>query len=77
MRMVLGVVSLLIVLAVVAVLARKQTGVLAGTADVHAVGVGAPLSEVPVRQQSQQLQDQVKRSVEASMQQVRPEPDDK
>ena len=78
MRTVLGGLSLLIVLAVVAVLARKQVGGLSGTADGRAVGFGAPLPASSPRQQSQQLQDQVKRSVEATMQQARPaEPDDK
>ena len=77
MRTVLGVLSLLIVLAVVAVLARKQIGGLSGTADGRAVGVGALPPASSPRQQSQQLQDHVKRSVEATMQQTRPEPDDK
>lgn len=67
MRMVFGVLSLLIVVAVIGVLARKQLGAVSG--------VSLP-GNTP-QQQSQQLQNQVKKSVEDAMQQRRPEGDDK
>lgn len=67
MRMIFGVLSLLFVVAVIGVLARKQLGAVSG--------VSSP-GTTP-QQQSQQLQNQVKKSVEDAMQQARPEPDDK
>ena len=77
MRLVFGVLSLLIVVAVVGVLAKKQLGALsgAGTTPATAAGVSSPPSTP--QQQSQQLQNQVKKSVDAAMQQTRPEADDK
>lgn len=81
MRTILGVLSLLLVVAVMGVLAKKQLGAAtsmqlpaasAASAPTGTAGVG-----VTVPQQSQQLQQQIKQSVEASMQQARPEPDDK
>ncbi|MDO8773217.1 MAG: hypothetical protein Q7K57_31840 [Burkholderiaceae bacterium] len=67
MRMVFGVSSLLFVVAVIGVLARKQLGALSG--------VSLPLTTS--QQQSQQLQNQVKKSVDDAMQQTRPESDEK
>lgn len=77
MRLVFGVLSLLIVVAVVGVLAKKQLGALssAGTTPATAAGVSSPPSTP--QQQNQQLQNQVKKSVEDAMQQTRPEADDK
>lgn len=68
MRAVFGVLSLLIVVAVIGLLSRKQLGALSGAG-------GAPATSP--QQQSQQLQNQVKKSVEDAMQQARPEPEDK
>jgi hypothetical protein len=69
MRALFGIVSLLVVLAIVGVLAKKQLG---GTT---AVAPGATPGATP-QQQSQQIQQQVKQSVEGAMQQARPMPDD-
>ncbi len=68
MRAVFGLLGLLIVVAVIGFLAKKQLGAPGGL-------VGAPASTP--QQQSQQLQNQVKKSVEDAMQQARPEPEDK
>jgi hypothetical protein len=65
--MVFGVLSLLFVVAVIGVLAKKQLGAVSGIS----------LPATTPQQQSQQLQNQVKKSVEDAMQQTRPEPDDK
>jgi hypothetical protein len=67
MRMVFGVLSLLFVVAVIGVLAKKQLGAVSGIS----------LPATTPQQQSQQLQNQLKKSVEDAMQQTRPEPDDK
>jgi len=68
MRAVFGVLGLLIVVVVIGFLAKRQLGAPAGL-------VGAP-SSTP-QQQSQQLQNQVKKSVEDAMRQTRPEPEDR
>lgn len=73
MRAIFGVLSLLLVLAIVAVLAKKQMGALS-VAPVG--GVSAPVGTT-VQQQSQQLQQKIKQDVEKSLQQARPLPDDK
>ena len=83
MRAVLGVLSLLIVLAVVAVLARKQLGVVS-TPPVRQqnpalIDPSASLPMTPptatLQVQSQQIQQQIKQAVEAGMQ-PRAVPDD-
>ena len=71
MRSIAGVLSLLLVLAIVGVLAKKQ---LNATAVTPALGT---TSGATPQQQSQQIQQQVKQSVEAAMQQARPMPDEK
>ncbi len=68
MRALFSIVSLLIVLAIVGVLAKKQLG---GTASVIP---GATPGATP-QQQSQQVQQQIQQSVEGAMQ-ARPMPDD-
>jgi hypothetical protein len=73
MRGIFGVLGLLIVLAVVALLARKQTGAL----SVATPGISVPSSGTTPQQQSQQIQKQIGQSVENSLQQARPLPDDK
>lgn len=81
MRVIFGVLSLLIVVAVVGTLVKKQ---LAGVAAISVTPQDASQVALPasapggnVRQQSQQIQQQVKQSIEASMQQARPVPEDK
>lgn len=73
MRAVFGVVSLLVVLAIVSVLVKKQMGALTVAPP---AGIAIPAGATP-QQQSQQIQTQVKQSVDAAMQQARPMPDDK
>ena len=78
MRAALGIVSLLLVMAVVGLLVKKQ---LAATRVAVPVLQTVP-GETPappaatVRAQSQQVQQQVQQAVEGLMQQVRPMPDD-
>jgi len=74
MRAGVGILGVLLALVVVGLLAKKQLGVVSGTAPATEAGVSAPVG-TPL-QQSQQLQDQVKRSVEEAMQQKRPESPD-
>lgn len=69
MRVILGVLSLLLVLATVGVLVKKQMGALPVAPTL------APAASP--QQQSQQLQQQVRQSVEGSLQQARPMPEDK
>lgn len=78
MRAALGIVSLLLVLAIVGLLAKKQ---LAATRTAVPVLQAAPgAAPVPVantvRAQSQQVQQQVQQAVEGLVQQARPMPDD-
>lgn len=82
MRAVLGIVSLLVVLALVGLLTRKnldatrtalpalQTPAAAGQ------GASAPVPTGNVREQSQQIQQQYKKALESAMNQPRPEPAD-
>lgn len=81
MRVIFGVLSLLIVVAVVGTLVKKQR-VEVSTISIHpqeaspvAVPASAPVGNV--RQQSQQIQQQVRQSLDAAMQQARPAPEDK
>jgi len=73
MRAVFGVVGLLVVLAIVGVLAKKQMGALTTT---PAGVTGLPAGATP-QQQSQQIQKQISQTVEGTLQQARPMPDDK
>lgn len=75
MRGVFGVVGLLLTLAIVGVLAKKQLG--AVTTVAPPAGMSSAPAGATVKQQSQLLQQQVQQSVEATMQQARPMPDDK
>lgn len=81
MKAIFGVLSLLIVLAVVGTLVKKQlTGVAPISVTPQEAGqVVAPASapQGNAQQQSQQIQQQVRQSLEASMQQARPVPEDK
>lgn len=66
MRVVFSILSLLIVVAVVGMLAKKQMAALPGTLPASANQAGAPA--VTPQQQSQMLQNQIKKSVEEAMQ---------
>jgi Na+-transporting methylmalonyl-CoA/oxaloacetate decarboxylase gamma subunit len=81
MRVIFGVLSLLIVLAVVGTLVKKQlTGVAPISVDAQDASQAGNPASAPAgnaRQQSQQIQQQVKQSIEAAMQQARPVPEDK
>ena len=81
MRTILGVLSLLLVVAVMGVLAKKQlsatTSVRLPAASAAPAPAGNVGADATLPRQSQQLQQQIKQSVEATMQQTRPEPDDK
>lgn len=80
MKAIIGVLSLLIVAAVVGTLVKKQlTGVAPINVAPHEASPMAAPASAPggnVRQQSQQIQQQVKQSMEAAMQQARPVPED-
>jgi multidrug efflux pump subunit AcrB len=77
MRVVFGVLSLLVVVAIVGFLAKKQLGrASAPVAVPPAEGVPSVASGGTPAQQSQQLQQQVKKDVESLMQQARPMPED-
>jgi uncharacterized membrane protein YdfJ with MMPL/SSD domain len=71
MRMAFAIIGLLVALAVVAVLARKQLG--ATRVAVPPAPAGAPAN---VREQSEQIQQQIKQQLDAAMQQRRPMPED-
>lgn len=77
MRFGIGLIGLLVALAIVAVVARKQLGAtrsaLPPAVQEVAPGAGKPAT---VRDQSRQVQEQVKQQVESLMQQPRPMPED-
>ena len=79
MRGVFGMVGLVVALAIVGVLAKKQLvstqAVVPSLQVPGAAPVPAPTGSV--REQSQQVQQQYKQALEAAMQQARPLPDDK
>ena len=76
MRGVFTVLSLLIVVAVIGVLVKKQMGSLAGPAPLPAVpGAAAPAPGAPPAT-PQQTANQYKQAVEGQMQQARPMPED-
>lgn len=72
MRGVLGIVGLLLTLAIVGVLMKKQTAPLTAGGQPNTGG-----QVESAEQNSQQIQAQVKQSVEAAMQTPRTIPDDK
>ena len=78
MRAIFGVLGLVVALGIVGWLAKTQ---LASTRQaipsLAAPGVEPVAPAANVREQSQQIQQQVKQSLEAAMQQARPMPDDK
>ena len=80
MRAIFSILSLLIVVAVIGMLAKKQMSSIASTPAVAPTdsGVVLPVTTpgATPQQQSQQIQEQVKKSLDAAMQ-ARPVPDDK
>jgi hypothetical protein len=79
MRAILGVLSLLIVVAIIGVLAKKQLSpapLKVAPADAG-LALPAPAADATPLQQSQQIQNQVRQSIETTMQQARPMPEDK
>lgn len=82
MRAIFSLLSLLIVLAVVGVLAKKQFGAMpvVATQNRAAAAAGVTLPAISPgatpQAQSQQIQQQIKQSVEAAMQQPRPMPEE-
>jgi hypothetical protein len=82
MRMVFGLIGLVVVLAIVGILAKKQLGAVSNIKLPEAAGaagvvVPAADPQASVKAQSQQMQEQVKKALDAAMQQQRPMPDDK
>ena len=77
MRAVLGIVSLLVVLALVGLLTRKSldTSHMALPAPI-AGGAATPALTGNVHEQSQQIQQQYKQTLENALNQPRPEPAD-
>jgi hypothetical protein len=76
MRIIFGLVGLVVVLAIVSTLAKKQLS------SVNAIqlppGTGVTVDpNASVKAQSQQIQQQVKQSLEQAVQQSRPEGDEK
>ncbi len=80
MRAVFGLVGLVVVLAIVGLLAKKQlSATRAPVPALQTVAPGAAPASAPpvtVREQSQQVQQQVKQQMEGLMQQARPMPED-
>ena len=81
MRAIFGVLSLLVVLAIVGVLAKKQLRAASQPAAALAVPAAAATSDAggqppaTVRAQSAQIQQQYKQAIDNAMQQPRPMPD--
>ena len=75
LRIIFGVVSLLLLVFVVGLLTKKQLGALSVPGALPGASA-AGTAQVPTPQlQSQQLQNQVKKSLEDAMQQARPQED--
>lgn len=84
MRVVFGVLSLLIALSVVGLLVKKQLGALSSLPVKMQLPAGIdPIVTLPIvspgatpQVQSEQLQQQIRKTVESTLQQPRPMPDD-
>ena len=79
MRAVFGLVGLVVVLAIVGLLAKKQLSATRAPVSALQTAPGAAPASAPpatVREQSQQMQQQVKQQMEGLMQQARPMPED-
>ena len=79
MRIIFGLISLVIVLAIVNVLAKKQVSAVSDIKVPQVSGAATMVIDpnASVKDQSQQIGQQVKQAVEGAMQQQRPMPDDK
>lgn len=78
MRSIFGILSLLVVLAVIGILMKKQMGAVSEIKVVPATGTTVAVDPgANVQQQSQQIQQQFKAAAEAAAQQPRPVPDEK
>jgi hypothetical protein len=85
MRMLFGIVSVVVVLAIVGLLSKKQVNAVQNiqvpAAISAAAGASAPVIPVTpganVQQQSEQIQNQFKAATEAALQPVRTEPAEK
>jgi hypothetical protein len=85
MRAIFGVLSLLLVLAVVGLLVKKQLASTQQTIPALTLPAPAPAGAEPapaklvgtVQEQSQQIQQQYKQAIDSAMQQARPVPDEK
>jgi hypothetical protein len=84
MRILFGLGAILVVLAVVAGLTKKQLSVVSEIKvpqPASAAGAGEPVvspdARASVKEQSQQIQQQYKQAIEAAVQQPRAMPDDK
>jgi hypothetical protein len=75
MRALFGVLSLLVVVAIIGVLVKKQLGGMAGPAPAPAASAPAGTVAAPTGTPQQQVQ-QVGKQVQDAMQQARPMPDD-
>jgi hypothetical protein len=74
MRAVFGILSLLVVVAIVGILAKKQLGAAAPAAATSPAPEGTVVQ--PVGTPAQQVQ-QVRQTIDATMQQARPMPEEK
>ena len=74
MRAFFGIVGLLVTLAIVGILVKKQMG---AVTTVVPPGVSALPAGATPQQQSQNIQKQIGQTVENTMQQARPMPEDK
>lgn len=77
MRMVFGVLSLLIVVVVVGLLAKKQLAALSGAGTAPAAAAGVALPAATPQPSGQQLPAQFKQSLDEALQTPRPAVDDK
>lgn len=75
MRAVFGILSLLVVVAIIGILAKKQLGAGAPAAAASPAPEGAVMQQ-PAGTPAQQVQ-QVRQAIDATMQQARPMPDEK
>lgn len=83
MRGIFGILSLLVTLAIVGVLVKKQLTATSQTMPALVVPAAAGAGDTAaqptgtVKQQSQQIQQQYKQAIDNAMQQARPEPEEK
>jgi hypothetical protein len=78
MRIMFGLMGLVVVLAIVGILSKKQLSAVSNIKVPQTTEVPVTVDpNASVKAQSQQIQDQVKQQVENAMQQARPEPQEK